>query len=47
VSFNAQESIPEIKKLLKDESELRSQYAEYALKKLGVPAEEIQKAKEK
>ena len=46
MAFGTKEAIPEIKKLLNDENEDVRQWAEFALKQLGVPAEEIEKAKE-
>ena|SRR3989339_399735 len=46
VEWNDRESIPEIKKLLNDKNENVRKEAEDALKTLGVPAEEIEEAKE-
>ncbi|MBI5779798.1 MAG: HEAT repeat domain-containing protein [Planctomycetes bacterium] len=45
--INAKEAIPEIKKLLKDKSESVRNYAEIALRELGVPVNAIEDAKKK
>ena len=45
--LNDQESIPEIKKLLHDNDESIRKFSQDALKQLGVPEEEIERAKSK
>ncbi len=47
VDLEGKKAIPNIKKLLNDKEEIIRQVAEYVLKKLGVPAEEIERAKSK